>query len=455
MYDRLVQRYANGLGYSLDRRQISDKVAYVLTRKDVNENFHDGKNPGRKGLAKRMGVNCKQSVSKLRNIAKNSSGERQRMAHWCANMKSGKNESIFEGVNIDNNLLDMIKKFLPVAQKELSLAEFPKMKPVLGLSSGEHPSFGRFVNDLNSIEFAIENRHPIDILRTLAHELVHCKQREDQRLKPDSGETGSKEENEANARAGVIMRNFDDAYPEYFKEEPVSIEEGHDYVKNNVAYNDILCPVAWTGDVLKEPVRLRLLQIAKVFINYLDIPNFKIEDVVLTGSLANYNYTRYSDFDLHIVTDYSNLQCDDLAEAFYKAKKEIWNNQHDITIGGHEVELYVEDINNPPVSAGIFSILRNKWIDTPEHNTPNIDSMSINAKVKDLVKQIDVAVNAANDPEDIKRIIEKLRKMRRAGLDQAGEFSVENLSYKVLRNIGYLDKLSKAYLSQQDSQLSL
>lgn len=56
----------------------------------VSENFADGKKPGRKGLAKRSGVNCKQSVSKLRDIASHSSGEKQRMAHWCANMKSGK-----------------------------------------------------------------------------------------------------------------------------------------------------------------------------------------------------------------------------------------------------------------------------------------------------------------------------------------------------------------------------
>jgi len=59
---------------------------------DIEENFDDGKNPGRKGLAKRVGVNCKQSVTKLRSIAKNSSGEKQRMAHWCANMKSGRNK---------------------------------------------------------------------------------------------------------------------------------------------------------------------------------------------------------------------------------------------------------------------------------------------------------------------------------------------------------------------------
>jgi hypothetical protein len=56
----------------------------------VGENFADGKKPGRKGLAKRSGVNCKASVSSLRKTAKNSSGEKARMAHWCANMKSGR-----------------------------------------------------------------------------------------------------------------------------------------------------------------------------------------------------------------------------------------------------------------------------------------------------------------------------------------------------------------------------
>jgi hypothetical protein len=94
LYDRLVQRYAASLGYLVSRHESGDKVTYELTRKaSVEENFADGKKPGRKGLAKRMGVNCKQSVSKLRKIAKNSSGERARMAHWCANMKSGKKKN--------------------------------------------------------------------------------------------------------------------------------------------------------------------------------------------------------------------------------------------------------------------------------------------------------------------------------------------------------------------------
>ena len=58
----------------------------------IKENFADGKKPGRKGLAKRVGVDCRQPVSKLRSIAAASSGERQRMAQWCDNMKSGRKD---------------------------------------------------------------------------------------------------------------------------------------------------------------------------------------------------------------------------------------------------------------------------------------------------------------------------------------------------------------------------
>ena len=69
-----------------------DQQGNKIKEQGVEENFADGKKPGRKGLAKRSGVDCKQPVSKLRSIAANSSGERQRMAHWCANMKSGRNK---------------------------------------------------------------------------------------------------------------------------------------------------------------------------------------------------------------------------------------------------------------------------------------------------------------------------------------------------------------------------
>lgn len=224
---------------------------------------------------------------------------------------------------------------------------------------------------------------------------------------------------------------------------------------NSVAYNDELSSKAWSGNRLRPEVRYKLLQTAKLFINYLDIPGFRVLDIVLTGSMANFNYTEYSDFDVHVVTKYSDLQCDDLAEAFYRAKKQLWNNQHDVIIRGHDVELYVEDIEEPPVSAGIYSLLDDKWIKEPNYQVPEFDRSAVRSKVQDLIKQINVAVESADDPEDLKRISDKIREMRRAGLAQGGEFSVENLAFKVLRNKGYIDRLYKEYNHQQDIDLSL
>lgn len=228
-----------------------------------------------------------------------------------------------------------------------------------------------------------------------------------------------------------------------------------DFVKSNVAYHEELNPKAWDNARLRPEVRLRLLEIAKVFVDYLEIPNFHVLDIVLTGSMANYNYTKFSDFDIHVVTEYKDLQCDDLAEAFYQAKKKIWNDAHDITIHGYDAELYVEDVDQPPVSAGVYSILNDEWLSEPSYDPPSIEGAAVNLKVKDLIKQIDSTISSADDPADIQRITDKIRKMRRSGLDTGGEFSVENLAFKVLRNQGYIDRLSKAFHQQQDRDLSL
>jgi putative chitinase len=98
--DKIMTRIARS--HSISGQQLHDmwvdKYKEIPDTWIMNENFADGKKPGRKGLAKRSGVNCKQSVTKLRSIAKNSTGEKQRMAHWCANMKAGrKDESLEEG----------------------------------------------------------------------------------------------------------------------------------------------------------------------------------------------------------------------------------------------------------------------------------------------------------------------------------------------------------------------
>lgn len=230
-----------------------------------------------------------------------------------------------------------------------------------------------------------------------------------------------------------------------------SMEESN----NNIAYNDQLSPKAWSGDRIRPEVRYKLLQTAKAFIGYLDIPGFRVLDIVLTGSMANYNYTNYSDFDVHVVTQYADLQCDDLAEAFYRAKKQLWNDQHDVVVRGHDVEMYVEDVDDPPVSAGVFSLLDDRWLEEPDYDPPNINGSAVGLKVQDLIKQIESVLKSADDPDDIRRLSNKLRDMRQAGLADAGEFSVENLAFKVLRNQGYIDRLYKEFNRQQDIDLSL
>lgn len=228
-----------------------------------------------------------------------------------------------------------------------------------------------------------------------------------------------------------------------------------DFVSVNISYQPRLATEAWTKNRIKPEVRYKLLLAAKMFINSIEISNFKVKDIILTGSMANYNYTRFSDFDVHIVTSYQDLQCDDIAEEFYQAKKRVWNDAHDVIVRGHEVEMYVEDVDQPPVSGGVYSLLDNKWLRIPSYKPPKVDDRSINLKVADLVKQIETVIRRADDVKDVQRLIDKLRKMRQSGLDQNGEFSVENLTYKILRNLGYIDQLYIALNDKIDHDLSL
>jgi hypothetical protein len=137
-----------------------------------------------------------------------------------------------EGAGTENEFLTIMKRLLPIAMKELGLNSLPKFKLVTHVSDVDQPTFGSFVVDENLIWLAVENRHPIDIARTLAHELVHFKQNQDDRLDVNSGDTGSEIENEAHAIAGIIMRNFNKKYPEHFAYTPVELSENFADGKN-------------------------------------------------------------------------------------------------------------------------------------------------------------------------------------------------------------------------------
>jgi ParB-like nuclease domain len=120
--------------------------------------------------------------------------------------------------------VEMFRKFLPLAMHYLKIDKLPKMVFEKHLHDTHQPTFGRFENQSNTLYVALANRHPNDILRTIAHELQHFKQNTEHRLQANSGATGSTEENEANAMAGIVMRHFNKLYPEYLKEKPVIAE---------------------------------------------------------------------------------------------------------------------------------------------------------------------------------------------------------------------------------------
>jgi len=112
---------------------------------------------------------------------------------------------------------DILKDFITFVAKELKLKELPIIKlrrdpqwPVV------HTTFGRYIDDNNMLEVAWGQRHIMDVLRTVAHELTHRRQHEREDVPMDAGETGSPYENEANARAGILMRDYARLHPEYF-----------------------------------------------------------------------------------------------------------------------------------------------------------------------------------------------------------------------------------------------
>jgi Zn-dependent peptidase ImmA (M78 family) len=128
---------------------------------------------------------------------------------------------IVEGRDENANIVEMFKKFLPLAMEVLEIDSLPEIQFSPELNTGGQPSFGMYVPDENMLVVALANRHPVDILRTVAHELVHYKQHMNDELTPDSGKTGSPQENQAHELAGVIMRNFNKRYPEYLKSKPL------------------------------------------------------------------------------------------------------------------------------------------------------------------------------------------------------------------------------------------
>jgi len=213
---------------------------------------------------------------------------------------------------------------------------------------------------------------------------------------------------------------------------------------------------------MKRDVRDKLLEIAHQFIEFLDV-DIVVTDIILTGSLSNYNWSRYSDFDLHVVANFSqyNEKQIELYEKFFNLKKILFNQKHDIKLFGYEVELYVQNEVETHFSSGVYSVLYDDWSNKPKKESVNIDRRLLKKKTKQWMDIIDNLIEniEGEDLETAKELLskykDKLKKYRTSGLESRGEYSTENLVFKILRRNGYIEKLHDASIGLLDDRLSM
>lgn len=227
-------------------------------------------------------------------------------------------------------------------------------------------------------------------------------------------------------------------------------------VMSSFDVHDELNDKFWVDSKLNPKVRLRLLDIADKFFNSLEVNWVKPDDIIMTGSLCNYNWSKYSDIDLHIVVDFDDVDERTLfVKDYFDSKKKLWNDAHEnLTIFGFPLELYVQDVNEEHTASGIYSIMKNEWIKHPEKNglsSIRLDKKTISHKVEKIADRIDSLEFQFNKEKDvvkidsismkIKALFDNIKGMRKESLKCGGEFSQGNIIFKCLRRLGYIGKL--------------
>ena len=222
-----------------------------------------------------------------------------------------------------------------------------------------------------------------------------------------------------------------------------------------VKFHDQLNPRLWDQrENLRPEVQAKLMAIVKDFQEFLGVPDLEVKDVTVSGSNAAYNYTPHSDVDLHLVVDMPQARNSEVFRELFDAKKFQYNTEHDIRIGGYDVELYVQDSEQEHHSQGIYSLLQNKWLSVPRRRKPDIDDISVKSKYEDVGHRIEAAI-LDGSIEQMDAVWDKLRVMRKQGLEREGEFAPENLVFKMLRNNGTIGNLKQARQAVRDRELSL
>ena len=227
--------------------------------------------------------------------------------------------------------------------------------------------------------------------------------------------------------------------------------------------NDNLNKYIWTNDEeVKPEIKETLIKIAKDYYESIGISNIPIIDITFTGSLANYNWSKYSDIDVHIIINLGKLKGNkDLFKDLLDSKTRAWNDVHNVKIKDFDVELYIQDVNQDHHATGVYSLLNSEWVLKPEKVTPNIDKKSVRSKYKylsDKILDIEKEFKNGNYKTVINRstkLKDKIKKMRTSGLESGGEFSTENIVFKLLRRNDCMTKINNLLIRSYDKDVSI
>lgn len=230
---------------------------------------------------------------------------------------------------------------------------------------------------------------------------------------------------------------------------------------------DELDPKVWDNFEIDDEVRRQLLQIGEDFFDDVDI-EADVQDIILCGSLCGYNWSNYSDYDIHVIVKHSDIdENKELVEKFCDYAKKTWNSQHDIIIKGYEVEIMLQDLDDLREGidsgkiGGAYSLLKDKWLKKPEKVNFIPDEETIKEKAKVIMMTIDEIEDEAGEDkyeafkEKIDKVWAKIKNSRKSGLDsEGGEYSTGNLVFKLLRRNGYVSRVMDLKRKVYDKQFN-
>lgn len=344
----------------------------------------------------------------------------------------------------------------------LNVCPYPKVVLNYDEQDGLFIKTGYYEPDEKRVVLFCRDRHPKDILRSFAHEMIHHSQNLDGKDLRFTSEDDVKDnerleevEAEAYLKGNIFFRKWTEGYKAQLTEgrgrEVISPD---DIDLSSFNPKKRLNPKFWKDGKLDARIRLRLLDIADDFFKFMDVGWVRPADITITGSLANYTWNRkYSDVDLHVIVDFSKVdEREDFVRDYFNAKKKLWNERHDIRIFGFPVEVYVQDVNDVHKSTGVYSLEKDEWIESPDRRIfdfSGIDKERIRKIVFSFMKRIDRISEESKYvmPDRLLKkanaLFDSIKDLRKKGMrGENPEFSAENIAFKCLRRMGSIGKLS-------------